>query len=124
VFVMWVVMMIGMMMPSAAPMILVHARVGRKATTQGKPFAASSRFAGGHLIAWTAFSLVANSAQWALERAVLLTPTMESASSRLGAAVLILVGFYHARGADRERFLYCLRRLFPSKGFSKTATLM
>jgi len=94
VFVMWAAMMIGMMMPSAAPMILIYARVGRQAAVQGKPFASSSWFAGGYLLAWTAFSLVATSAQWALERAALLTPTMESASDRLGAAVLILAGIY------------------------------
>ena len=94
VFVMWVVMMIGMMMPSAAPMILIYARVGRQAAVQGKPFTASGWFAGGYLLAWTTFSLVATSAQWALERAAMLTPTMESASNRLGAAVLILAGAY------------------------------
>ena len=94
VFVMWVVMMIGMMMPSAAPMILIYARVGRQAAVQGKRFASSSWFAGGYLLAWTTFSLVATSAQWALERAALLTPMMESASNRLGAAVLILAGVY------------------------------
>jgi predicted metal-binding membrane protein len=94
VFAMWVVMMIGMMTPSAAPMILIYARVGRQAATQGKPFAASSWFVGGYLLAWTAFSLVATTTQWALERAALLTPMMESASFRLGAAVLILAGLY------------------------------
>jgi predicted metal-binding membrane protein len=94
VFVMWIVMMIGMMMPSAAPMILIYARVGRQAATQGKPFAASGWFAGGYLAAWAVFSLVATSAQWALERAALLTPMMESASNKLGAAVLILAGVY------------------------------
>jgi len=94
VFVMWVVMMIGMMMPSAAPMILIYARVGRQAAVQGKPFAASGWFAGGYLAAWTVFSLVATSAQWALERAALLTPMMESASNKLGAAVLISAGVY------------------------------
>jgi predicted metal-binding membrane protein len=94
VFVMWIVMMIGMMMPSAAPMILIYARVGRQAAVQGKPFAASGWFAGGYLAAWAVFSLVATSAQWALERAALLTPMMESASNQLGAAVLILAGVY------------------------------
>jgi predicted metal-binding membrane protein len=92
VFVMWLVMMIGMMMPSAAPMILIYARVGRQAAREGKPFAPSGWFAGGYLLAWTVFSLAATSAQWALERAALLTPMMESASNRLGAAVLILAG--------------------------------
>ena len=35
-FAMWFVMMIGMMTPSAAPMILIYARVGRHAAAQGK----------------------------------------------------------------------------------------
>src|ERR1700722_10541298 len=76
VFVMWAVMMIGMMTPSAAPMILIYARVGRQAVREGKPFAASSWFACGYLLAWATFSLIATSAQWALERAALLTPMM------------------------------------------------
>jgi predicted metal-binding membrane protein len=75
-------------------MILIYARVGRQAAREGKPFAASGWFAGGYLLAWTTFSLIATSAQWALERAALLTPMMESASNRLGAAVLILAGVY------------------------------
>ena len=35
VFVMWAVMMVGMMTPSATPMILIYARVGRRAAQQG-----------------------------------------------------------------------------------------
>ena len=37
VFVMWVVMMIGMMTPSVAPMILVYARIGRQTAGEGRP---------------------------------------------------------------------------------------
>src|SRR5438445_4524075 len=58
-FLMWAVMMAGMMLPSAAPMILLYARVGRQAELQQKPFAATGWFAGGYLLAWTAFSLLA-----------------------------------------------------------------
>src|ERR1700675_2098557 len=89
VFAMWVIMMIGMMTPSVAPMILIYARVGRQAAMQGKPFATSGWFAAGYLLAWTAFALVATSAQWALERAALLTPMMAGASNIFGGAVLI-----------------------------------
>ena len=44
-FAMWAVMMVGMMTPTAAPMILIYARVGRQASAQGKPFAATGWFA-------------------------------------------------------------------------------
>ena len=50
VFGMWVVMMVGMMMPSAAPMILIYARVGRQAGMQGKPFAATGWFCLGYFL--------------------------------------------------------------------------
>ena len=76
VFVMWIVMMIGMMTPSAAPAILIYARMGRKTVAQGRPFASTTWFATGYLLAWAAFSIAATSAQWALQRAALLTPVM------------------------------------------------
>ncbi len=94
VFLMWVVMMIGMMTPSVTPMILMYARVGRGAASAGKPFAPTAWFVGGYLSAWSAFSLAATSAQWGLDRAALLTPMMESASNILGGIVLILAGLY------------------------------
>jgi predicted metal-binding membrane protein len=94
VFAMWVVMMIGMMTPSAAPMILIYARVGRQAAIAARPFAASAWFAVGYLLAWTAFSLVATSVQWTLERVTLLTPMMQSADNMAGGTVLIVAGLY------------------------------
>src|SRR5579864_6338894 len=93
-FLMWAVMMIGMMTPSAAPMVLLYARVGRQAMMQGKPFAASAWFAAGYLLAWSVFSLAATMTQWALDRAALLTPAMESASNVLGGTLLIAAGVY------------------------------
>src|SRR6516225_2582480 len=94
VFAMWAVMMVGMMAPSAAPMILMYARVGRQALTAGKPFAATGWFAGGYFLAWTGFALVATFLQWLLEREALLDPEMASASNVLGGVVLIAAGVY------------------------------
>ena len=94
VFAMWAVMMIGMMTPSAAPMILIYARVGRQAARQGTPLAASAYFAAGYLLTWIGFALVATSAQWALERAALLTPVMAGASDMFSGTVLIAAGVY------------------------------
>jgi predicted metal-binding membrane protein len=94
VFAMWTVMMIGMMTPSATPMILLYARIGRQAAMQGKPFAPCGWFLGGYLLAWITFALAATLAQWALDRAALLTPMMEGASDLFGGAVLIAAGLY------------------------------
>src|SRR5215468_11749277 len=92
VFAMWAVMMVGMMAPSAAPMILMYARVGRQGQTEGKPFAPTGWFAGGYFLAWIGFSLVATVAQWTLERSALLDVEMASASNVLGGAILIAAG--------------------------------
>src|SRR3977135_966559 len=45
---MWVVMRIGMMTPSAAPMILLYARVGRQARADGRLFASTCPVGGGY----------------------------------------------------------------------------
>lgn len=93
-FVMWAVMMVGMMMPSAAPMILLYTRVGRLAERHGKPLAATGFFAGGYLLAWTVFSLAATFGQWGLEYVLLLSPMMVSTSGIFSALVLISAGIY------------------------------
>jgi predicted metal-binding membrane protein len=93
-FIMWSVMMIGMMTLSAAPMILLYARVGRHAAVRGRPFAASGWFAGGYLLAWVGFSLFATTVQWAVERLALLTPMMAASSGVLGGSILIVAGVY------------------------------
>lgn len=106
-FVMWSVMMVGMMTPSAAPMILIYARVGRQAALQGKPLAATGFFAGGYLLAWTAFSLVATIGQFLLERAALLTPMMAATSGVLGALVLIAAGVFQWTPSKNNCLKYC-----------------
>jgi predicted metal-binding membrane protein len=92
-FIMWSVMMVGMMVPSASPMILLYTRVARSAR-DGKPFASSAWFAGGYLLSWIGFALIATIAQWALERAALLSVTMASSSKTFGGIVLIAAGLY------------------------------
>ena len=94
VFAMWAVMMIGMMTPSAMPMILLYTRVGRQSANAGKPLTATGWFASGYLLMWTAFALAATSVQWALERGALLTPTMAAASGVFGGCVMIAAGLY------------------------------
>src|SRR3954465_10032579 len=91
---MWGVWMIGMRAPSAAPMILMYARVGRHGRDHGKPFAATGWFATGYLFAWSGFALAATCLQWAIERAALLDSRMAIGSQTLGAIVLIAAGVY------------------------------
>jgi predicted metal-binding membrane protein len=93
-FAMWWVMMLGMMLPSAAPMILTFATLNRNKRARGQTFIPTSIFLLGYLIAWGGFSAVATLAQWALDRFVLLTPMVSIGSSLFGGALLITAGIY------------------------------
>ena len=95
---MWWVMMIAMMIPSAAPMILLHARVTRHAQAKGElaqGLVPSGSFLLGYLLVWLAFSLAAAALQWFAERLGLLSqPMMWSTSGWLAACLLIAAGLY------------------------------
>lgn len=93
-YAMWAIMMVAMMLPSAAPMILLYARVGRQAAREGKPFAATGFFALGYLAAWAGFSLFATLAQWLLARRLLLDADMASGSAALTGALLVAAGLF------------------------------
>ena len=93
-FVMWAVMMVGMMTPSAAPTMLLYALVGRAAAAEQQPFAATGWFASGYFLAWLLFSLVAALVQMQLRQLMLLTPMLKSANALLSGGVLMVVGLY------------------------------
>jgi predicted metal-binding membrane protein len=57
-FAMWAVMMVAMMLPSAAPMILLHARIDR-AGSPARRLGHSLAFALAYLFVWTAFAAAA-----------------------------------------------------------------
>jgi predicted metal-binding membrane protein len=94
VFAMWTVMMVGMMTPSATPMILMYARLGRQTEARARPLAATVWFAVGYFLVWVALALLATLVQWALERTALLDSWMASTSNVLGAFVFVAAGSY------------------------------
>ncbi|TPL93066.1 DUF2182 domain-containing protein [Mesorhizobium sp. B2-3-10] len=94
IFTMWVVMMVGMMTPSVAPMLLLYAGVGRKALADSRPIASTAWFFTGYLVVWVVFSIVATGAQWLLTRFALLDPAMAAHSAVLGGVILIAAGLY------------------------------
>ena len=95
---MWWIMMIAMMIPSAAPTILLFARVHRHAVAQGQVqdrLAPTGAFAAGYMLVWLAFAFAAAGLHWALERAGLVSAMMMGSQSRfLSGAVLIAAGLY------------------------------
>ena len=107
VFLMWTIMMVGMMVPTATPMALIYAAVARKAKGQGTVVAPTSTFVSGYVAVWTLFSLVATIAQWGLDRAALLSPMMVATSPALGAALLITAGAYQLTPAKTACLRHC-----------------
>ena len=93
-FVMWAIMMLAMMLPSAAPMILIFARVNRKQRDRGNAYIPTIIFAAGYIVLWSMFALFATALQWGLQNAALLSPTMVSNSVYLGGGLFIAAGIY------------------------------
>ena len=106
-FAMWSLMMVGMMLPSAAPVILLHARVARRADAQGAPVAATAIFAAGYLVTWFAFSAVAAALQGTLVGWALVAPTMGSASRALAGGVLVVAGLYQLTPQKNACLAHC-----------------
>src|SRR5262245_54831395 len=106
-FLIWSVMMVAMMLPSAAPMVLFYAHVGRKADIDAEPFTPTGLFAAGYLFVWFGFALAANGTQWAFERAALLSPTMEGTSNGIGGILLIMAGLYQWSPLKDTCLAYC-----------------
>ena len=111
-FSMWWVMMTAMMLPSAAPMLLLFARVNRKRAPE-PPLAPSGLFALGYLLAWGGFSAIAVAAQWALETARAMSPMMETTNAWLGAGILIAAGLWQLTPVKT----ICLRHCRSPLGF-------
>src|SRR5262245_48260480 len=105
-FVMWAVMMVAMMLPSAAPvMVLVLGVYRRRATAQAHLSAAA--FVAGYLLAWAGFSVAASAAQVALHRGALLAPEMRLSSAAASGVILMTAGIYQWLPLKRACLTHC-----------------
>jgi predicted metal-binding membrane protein len=106
-FFMWWVMMIAMMLPSAAPMILLFARIQRSQQDKGAPFVSTSVFTAGYLVTWGGFSLLAAAAQWGFERVGLLSAMMAITSGWFAGVVLLVAGLYQLTPLKHACLRHC-----------------
>ncbi|MER8578108.1 DUF2182 domain-containing protein [Mesorhizobium sp. M1423] len=108
---MWWVMMVAMMSPSAAPTVLLYARVHRHALAQGQiqdKLAPTGVFMAGYLLVWLGFSVAAAALHWLLEReAVVTAATMSSQSRWLSGIVLIAAGLYQLSPLKNACLSHC-----------------
>lgn len=99
---MWAVMMVAMMIPSAAPTILLFAGLSRRRRLQGIPAVPTAVFTLGYLLVWGGYAAIAALAQWQLHRLAFLSPSMASATPFLAGGLLVAAGVYQwlpAKGA-------------------------
>lgn len=93
VFTMWTVMMIAMMLPGAAPAILLFAALSRSRAS-GAMFPPIAVFAAGYLLVWTGFAAVATMAHLAMQHAALVSPALRTTSGVVAALLLAAAGVY------------------------------
>ena len=84
---MWALMMVAMMLPSAAPAVLLYARV--RAIRGGDDVARTGVFLAGYLAAWLLFAILA-----ALAQTLLAGPSMALGGEIAPAVILIAAGLY------------------------------
>ena len=93
VLLMWAMMMVAMMLPSAAPTILLFAALTRTRAS-ASPLPPTAGFAAGYVLLWGVFSLVATLAHVTLEHAVLVSSAMRTTTSVLAGLLLVAAGVY------------------------------
>jgi predicted metal-binding membrane protein len=111
---MWAVMMVGMMLPSASPMLLLYGSAARRSATTR--FTASLQiytFAAGYLVVWAAFSLGATALQRLLAALLFVSSMMEITSPVVGAMLLLVAGVYQLTPLKQA----CLRTCQSPFGF-------
>lgn len=106
-FLMWWVMMIAMMLPSATPMVLLFAMVNRKQKEKHNAYVPTVLFASAYLVVWAGFSVVAVALQWGLEATALLSPMLVSASAFLGGGLLLAAGIYQLTPIKQACLKHC-----------------
>jgi predicted metal-binding membrane protein len=114
VFLMWAVMMVAMMLPSAAPVTLLVASIARKRREAGgDPGLSTAPFVVGYLGVWFVFAATVTLVQWRLDAAGLLSDTMALASVVVSGGVFILAGIYQWTPLKQA----CLRHCRSPLGF-------
>ena len=104
---MWWIMMIAMMLPAAAPMILLFARMNHKQREKGNVYVPTALFVSAYLVVWAGFSLVAVAIQWSLEASNLLSPMLVSMSAYLGGGLLVAAGIYQLTPIKQACLQHC-----------------
>jgi len=126
ILVMWWVMMVAMILPTAAPTVLLVTTLASVRLTNSSLVPTTAMlFASGYLLVWSGFSLCATLLQWRLDEAGLLFENIAFGNAILASTVLIAAGIYqwtplkntclrHCRSLTEFLVRHC-RRSFRSR---------
>ena len=106
----WLVMMVAMMFPAAAPMVLAFAAVSR---TRGDGYVPTAAFVAGYLAVWTAAGLVPLAVIAGINQLWMSPPLW---LARLAGVVIVLAGIYQLTPLKNA----CLRACRSPLGFVMT----
>ena len=107
VFLMWSIMMVAMMVPSASPMIVTYAEIHRKQQPDQRSFGATGAFLLGYVFLWTTFSALATLAQWGLQRAALISVAGASTNAIFAGSLLLVAGIFQWTPFKRACLTHC-----------------
>lgn len=107
IFMMWAIMMAGMMVPTAIRAIMIYARVNAQAVKRGRVVVSGYWFAFGYLVIWTLFSITVTVLQRYLDQADLLSLKMASSSYPLGTLLFISAGVWQLSPAKNNCLKHC-----------------
>ena len=110
---MWAAMMAGMMIPSAAPIVLLYARAAGRRSEARHAAGHTSALVAGYILVWTLFSVGATILQRVLAASQLLTPMMEPSTRVAAASLLVVAGLYQLTPLKQA----CLRSCRTPIGF-------
>lgn len=114
--IMWAVMMIAMMVPTATPVILLLASASRRRRAAQQSAVPTGVFLLGYVIVWVGFAVLATGAQWALNVTGALSSRMGSVLPAVGGGVLMAAGAFQWTPLKHA----CLRHCRTPFGFLVT----
>ncbi|SLN43800.1 hypothetical protein PSA7680_02217 [Pseudoruegeria aquimaris] len=108
VFLMWWVMMVAMMIPSAAPTLLLYTALKRTGPDAARAAWLCGVFLFGYLACWAVFSALATGLQWLLSASPLMNAPMMSLHGKgMAGAVLLLAGLYQFSPLKQACLRHC-----------------
>jgi predicted metal-binding membrane protein len=105
--VMWSVMMVAMMLPSATPMTMIFARLQRQRRAAGQAATPVTLFVAGYLLVWTGFSIAAAILQWALQSTLIVSMHLTLENTALAGAFLVVAGLYQLTPLKTACLAHC-----------------